>query len=209
MSATAWCDENPARTLIDVWNFDFINKRLHIKFHKLANESERIEALKLLLSHSAKNRMFDRIRMLFGGAPCLMQAAALPWRMGEHGLEIMLVTSRGTGRWVLPKGWPDRGEELWQTAEREAAEEAGVSGETGREALGSFFYGKDMTGGAQYRCEVHVYPLEVDAVAEKWTDRRRRRRAWHSPEQAAALVREPDLAELIAGFASNPRLIAA
>jgi 8-oxo-dGTP pyrophosphatase MutT (NUDIX family) len=163
----------------------------------------------MLLSHSTKKRMFDRIRMLFGGAPCLLQAAALPWRLTADGIEIMLVTSRGTGRWVLPKGWPERHEELWDAAGREAGEEAGVSGAVSREALGSFFYGKDMAEGMQYRCEVHVYPLEVDKIAEKWPERRHRKRTWFSPQEAASLVREGDLAELITHFGTNPRQIAA
>jgi 8-oxo-dGTP pyrophosphatase MutT (NUDIX family) len=163
----------------------------------------------MILSHSAKKRMFERIRMLFGGAPCLMQAAALPWRLTGSGVEIMLVTSLNTGRWVLPKGWPERGEELWEAAAREAKEEAGISGRIGQRALGSFFYGKDMPQGMQYRCEVEVYPLEVDKEAGKWPERGSRKRVWYSPEEAAALVHEPDLAELITGFADNPRQIAA
>ncbi len=163
----------------------------------------------MIFSHSTKNRMFDRIRMLFGGAPCLMQAAALPWRLTEDGVEIMLVTSLTTRRWVLPKGWPERGEELWEAAAREAAEEAGVSGAIGRQALGSFFYGKDLREGMQARCEVHVYPLEVDKQANKWPERRRRERVWYSPQEAAELVQEADLGELIAAFAVNPRQMAA
>ncbi|MBO6719661.1 MAG: NUDIX hydrolase [Rhizobiaceae bacterium] len=153
--------------------------------------------------------MFDRIRMLFGGAPCLVQAAALPWRMGEKGVEILLVTSRDTGRWVLPKGWPEGDEELWQAAAREADEEAGVSGSIAENALGKFFYGKEAAGGMQFRCEVHVYPMQVENIADKWPERRRRTRTWHTPDQAAALVHEPDLAELIGQFSTNPRQKAA
>ena len=163
----------------------------------------------MLLSHSTKKRMYDRIRMLFGGAPCLFQAAALPWRLGDNGVEIMLVTSRGTGRWVLPKGWPERHEELHDAAEREALEEAGVSGAVSGAPLGSFYYGKDMAEGMQYRCEVHVYPLEVDTIADKWPERRQRKRVWYPAEEAASLVNEPDLAELIAAFSANPRQLAA
>lgn len=153
--------------------------------------------------------MFDRIRMMFGGAPCLMQAAALPWRLGGNGIEIMLITSRGTGRWVLPKGWPERREELHDAAAREAAEEAGVRGSVARNPIGSFYYSKDIPDGLQLRCEVHVYALEVDKVADKWPERRQRTREWHTPEEAAELVHEPDLAELIRQFGSNPRQMAA
>ena len=163
----------------------------------------------MILSHSTKKRMFDRIRMLFGGAPCVAQAAALPWRLTGGGVEVMLVTSRSSGRWVLPKGWPERHEELWQAAEREALEEAGVSGAITRRSFGSFFYGKDMPRGMQYRCEVQVYPRRVDNEAEKWAERRERKRVWYPAAEAARLVDESDLAELIAGFGDDTRKLAA
>ena len=63
---------------------------------------------------------------LFGGRSNRLQVAALPWRRSSKGVEIMLVTSRGSGRWILPKGWPEAGEALWDAAAREADEEAGI-----------------------------------------------------------------------------------
>lgn len=164
----------------------------------------------MLLSHSTKLRMFDRIRMLFGGAPCSAQAAALVWRpRSGGGIEVLLVTSRDTGRWVLPKGWPERGEELWFTAEREAMEEAGVSGTIAREPCGSYYYGKGLAQGMRLPCEVQVFALEASAIAKNWPEKRQRKRVWYEPAEAAALVREPDLRELIGSFADNPRLLAA
>lgn len=146
---------------------------------------------------------------MFGGVPCRVQAAALPWRMTERGVEILMVTSRDTGRWVLPKGWPEGSEELCDAAEREAAEEAGLAGSIARRAAGRFYYGKERPAGLEWRCEVHVFPLEVERLAEKWPERKARLRRWFTPQEAAARVREPDLAELIAAFAVNPREIAA
>lgn len=163
----------------------------------------------MLLSHSTKLRMFDRIRMLFGGAPCLAQAAALSWRRGGNGIEILLVTSRDTGRWVLPKGWPEQQEELQNTAEREAMEEAGVSGTISRAPCGSYYYGKGMADGMRLPCEVQVFPLEVKSLAKSWPEKRQRKRVWFQAAEAATLVHEPDLGELISSFADNPRQMAA
>jgi len=159
----------------------------------------------MIVSHSTRNRLLERVRTLFGGVPCRVQVAALPWRLSERGVEIMLITSRGSGRWVLPKGWPERAEELPDAAAREAAEEAGLSGAIARQKVGCFYYGKQAANGAEWRCEVHVFPLEVDGVAEKWPERKHRRRKWFSVEEAASSVAERDLGELIAAFGVNPR----
>lgn len=184
-------------------------QRINSNFDKLANDSDNDIARKMVISHSTRKRFLDRIRVMFGGMPCRVQAAALPWRLTERGVEIMLVTSRDTGRWVLPKGWPEGEEDLWRAAEREAAEEAGISGSIGASALGRYYYGKSLPTGMERRCEVHVYPLEVDRVADKWPERKARLRRWFAPAEAAARVHEPDLGELIAAFSVNPRQIAA
>jgi 8-oxo-dGTP pyrophosphatase MutT (NUDIX family) len=132
----------------------------------------------MLMRQTTRNRVLDRIRRLFGGLPCRVQVAALPWRKGENGVEVMLVTSRGTGRWVLPKGWPEGQEDLYQAAAREAAEEAGVDGAISRFEVGRYYYGKVQPSGLEWRCEVLVFPLEVDRVADKWPERKKRRRSW-------------------------------
>lgn len=152
------------------------------------------------------NHIADRIRRLFGGEPCCVQVAALPWRKSANGVEVMLVTSRETGRWVLPKGWPERGEALCQAAAREAAEEAGLAGSVSSASAGHYNYVKvDRSGGDDVACEVLVYPLEVDQVATKWKEHKVRSRKWVSPEEAAALVDEPDLRVLITEFCASPR----
>lgn len=163
----------------------------------------------MIVSHGTRNRMIDRLRRLFGGVPCHVQAAALPWREGEHGIEVMLVTSRETGRWVLPKGWPENDERLSEAAAREAAEEAGLAGAVAGREIGRFYYGKELSSGLRMRCEVRVFPMRVERVADKWPERKKRLRGWFSPAEAASRVREPDLGELIASFADNPRQIVA
>ncbi len=149
--------------------------------------------------------LLERVRRLFGKAPCHLQVAALPWRATESGLEIMLITSRGTGRWILPKGWPGENEEFCDAAAREAAEEAGISGKVARRETGRYIYDKVLSSGEEVPCKVLVFLLEVDGVAEKWKEKRQRKRKWVAPSEAARMLNEPDLCRLIMTVASNPR----
>lgn len=142
----------------------------------------------------------DRIRQWFGGVPCHVQAAALPWRRGADGIEILLLTSRGTGRWVLPKGWPEGEERPIETAEREALEEAGVSGTLVPAEIGRFIYAKSTGSGLQKRCEVQVFAMQVEAEHEDWPERAVRERRWFSPEEAAEQVVERGLSEILLKF---------
>ncbi|WP_250157209.1 NUDIX hydrolase [Tianweitania aestuarii] len=135
---------------------------------------------------------------LFGGRAHRLQVAALPWRRSGGEIEIMLVTSRGSGRWILPKGWPKPGEALCDAAAREAGEEAGITGTIAQQTLGSYRYEKRSDRSISY--EVQVYPLAVQAVAKTWRERNQRERRWMSQTQAAANVREPELAAMIHAF---------
>jgi 8-oxo-dGTP pyrophosphatase MutT (NUDIX family) len=158
-----------------------------------------------MLAHATRNFITESIRSLFGGVPPRIQVAALPWREGESGVEIMLVTSRDSQRWILPKGWPEGEENLSGTAAREALEEAGVSGSVEPREFGRYYYGKKLSSGLEWRCEVLVYPLRVEHVADRWTEMKKRERRWFAWRDAAEAVREPDLGELLSAFASNPK----
>lgn len=161
-----------------------------------------------MVSHTTRNRIAERVRLLFGGKPCRRQAAALPWKVEKGGIEIMLITSRDTGRWVLPKGWPEGREQLYETAVREAGEEAGLRGSVSEAHFGSYFYGKVLTTGMEQRCEVLVFPIEVTKVASDWPEKSERTRKWFAPAEAARSVAEEDLGELITRFAASRRLAA-
>ncbi|EKF44024.1 NUDIX hydrolase [Nitratireductor indicus] len=165
----------------------------------------------MIISHCTRMRLTERVRRLFGGNPRRVQAAALPWRTSakDGSLEIMLVTSRDTGRWVLPKGWPEGPERLGQTAQREAVEEAGIEGVAADTEIGRFYYKKLRGSGVEWRCEVAIIPLRVTRELNKWPERKKRTRRWFSARDAARLVDEPDLAEMLLRFADNPREIAA
>lgn len=146
---------------------------------------------------------------MLGGAPAKVQAAALPWRGRQDRFELLLVTSRETGRWIVPKGWPDGDESLHQAAKREAWEEAGIEGAISDICVGSFFYDKVTGPDEVVRCQVFLFPLEVTQLAKKWPEKGQRQREWITTEEAAKLVNEPALAEMIGAFVPNQRNSAA
>lgn len=129
-----------------------------------------------------------------------MQYGALCWRPGSDGVEILLITSRDTGRWVIPKGWPIPGLAPEAGAAQEAWEEAGVEGEIAPVCLGRYGYQKCLTVSAQVPCAVAVYGLRVLREADKFPEVKERTRQWVPQPLAATMVNEPDLAALIAGF---------
>ncbi|WP_036480086.1 NUDIX hydrolase [Nitratireductor basaltis] len=151
----------------------------------------------------------EQLRRLFGGNPPRVQTAALPWRLRDDVVEILLITSRDTGRWVLPKGWPEGRETLAEAAAREAAEEAGVSGAVSRHETGRYIYRKKRSNGLQLRCEVAVFALQVSSVADIWPEKNERERRWVTPKEAGEMVREADLAAILCNFKGSPRKIAA
>ena len=128
------------------------------------------------------------------------QVAALPWRRGANGLEILLVTSRETRRWVTPKGGRMPGRTDAEAAAEEALEEAGVEGAVVPEPLGTFRYLKMLKRRAARWCVVSVYSLEVRVEHDDWHERGQRERLWVSRDEAVRRVDEPDLKALIAAF---------
>jgi 8-oxo-dGTP pyrophosphatase MutT (NUDIX family) len=137
-----------------------------------------------------------------------VQYAALPYRRGAHSrTQVMLVTSRETGRWIIPKGWPKKRTAPYASAAREALEEAGVVGEVGRDPIGSYSYKKRLKSGAVVACEVQVFPLEVKRQQKTWPEKGERELHWFSPTDAARAVQEPVLREIIRTFPRTRRRV--
>ncbi|MFC3079051.1 NUDIX hydrolase [Phenylobacterium terrae] len=131
----------------------------------------------------------------------LTQYAALPWRKAADGrIEVMLITSRETRRWVIAKGWPITGLNPGDSAAQEALEEAGVTGDVWAEPVGAYDYEKRLKGGELQPVEVEVFPLRVLEELEAWPEKGQRERRWFAAAEAAGLVAEPRLAELIREF---------
>ncbi|MBX3478395.1 MAG: NUDIX hydrolase [Brevundimonas sp.] len=132
------------------------------------------------------------------------QVAALCWRRGQGGvLEILLITSRDTGRWVTPKGGRMPGLSDAQAAAQEALEEAGVEGEVGESPLGEFRYLKRLKRRGPRPTRVTVFALQVQRQHPGWKEAAQRTRRWFRADRASVMVDETDLGALIRAFASD------
>ncbi|MCA0011000.1 NUDIX hydrolase [Mesorhizobium sp. B292B1B] len=127
----------------------------------------------------------------------IRQVAAIPFRLDQRGhIEVMLVTSRTTRRFIVPKGWPMKGKSGRKAATIEAQEEAGVLGKTLKQPAGTYSYWKRLAN-RFVRVDVIVYLLEVTQELADWQEAKRRQRAWLAPADAAMLIDEPELSTLV------------
>ena len=130
----------------------------------------------------------------------LKQVGALAVRKTKEGhLEILLVSSRETGRWVIPKGWPSKKLANEMAAAREAKEEAGVTGKISVSSIGAYAYLKTTKCGGRL-VEVSVYLLRVSKARKTWPEKSQRARCWFDITTASRKVREPRLKKLIASL---------
>jgi 8-oxo-dGTP pyrophosphatase MutT (NUDIX family) len=134
-----------------------------------------------------------------------VQYGALPWRRRHGAIEILMITTRTSGRWIVPKGWPIPGLSPSGCAAHEAAEEAGVIGNMDSTPLGSFHYEKRLKSGEPIRCKVETFAMEVLRQRRNWPEKGNREVCWCSVEEALARVGEPGLRRLIARFAKSAR----
>ena len=131
----------------------------------------------------------------------ITQFGVLPYRVDpEKGLQVLLVTSRDTGRWVIPRGNPTPRVQGHETARREAYEEAGIEGPLSAAPIGRFFYEKRRRSGDVTSAQVTVYGLRVVRQHFDWPERNERTVRWFEPRRAALAVDEPELKALILGF---------
>jgi 8-oxo-dGTP pyrophosphatase MutT (NUDIX family) len=125
------------------------------------------------------------------------QIAAMPVRLGLDGVpEILLVTSRTTRRWIVPKGWRMKKRKDAEAAAIEAFEEAGVIGRVSETPAGRYSYWKRMADHFTL-CEVTLYLLEVERQLDSWAEKDERRSQWFKLADAADLVDEPELRSAI------------
>lgn len=148
--------------------------------------------------------LLDRITanlILLLRRPPAQQYAALCYRQdGKAGVEVLLLTSRETRRWVIPKGWPMKKKKPHAVAEREAYEEAGVRGKAEKEPLGFFTYLKRLKSGLTVPVRVQVHAIAVEKMLEDFPEKGSRQLEWVPCEEAARRVRETELRELILTF---------
>ena len=125
------------------------------------------------------------------------QFAALPWRRVDGRIELCLITSRDTGRWVIPKGWPMDGKTPWEAATTETFEEAGLRGVASTRCVGVFTYRKDLDDGLSLPVLVAVFPFEVTKVLPDWPEACERKRKWVSLKKASQMLSDPELREIL------------
>ena len=131
------------------------------------------------------------------------QFAALCYRVKGDKVQVLLVTSRGSGRWIVPKGWPINGKTPFDSAAQEAWEEAGVVGRAEPRPLGLYSYIKTSGSEAGLPCVAMVYPVRVKSLSKDYPEKGERKRKWASRKKAAAMVGEPELARILRDF--DPR----
>ena len=126
------------------------------------------------------------------------QSAVIPYRKKEGKIEVLLITSRNKGNWIIPKGIIEIGMTPEESAAKEAMEEAGVVGLTGSALVGKYDYEK--WGGT---CRVKVFPLLVKMLLDKWPEKEMRTRSWFSLKKAVKKVKKKDLVKILTEFENN------
>ena len=147
--------------------------------------------------------IIDLLVPMFFNAKSVQQVAVLPFVIGGDGIEVLLITSRETRRWIIPKGWPVKGLTMAMAAAAEAAEEAGVVGSIDDTPIGDYHYGKRMPTGYTVRCHVFVYPMLVREHRLSWPEQHERQLRWCRLEKADSVTGEPELADLFAELAAT------
>jgi len=135
------------------------------------------------------------------------QLGALCWRLRRGRTEVLLITSRDTGRWVIPKGWPHEGQGGPASAAAEAWEEAGVEGKVRDAPMGLYSYDKLLKPGRSQPCVVTVFALRVARLRHRFPERGERQRKWFDAGKAARRVAEPELRVLLLAVAADAGLL--
>jgi 8-oxo-dGTP pyrophosphatase MutT (NUDIX family) len=136
------------------------------------------------------------------------QIGALPVRLHAEGfVEVLLITSRETRRWVIPKGWPMPGCTPAEAAMREAREEAGLIGVADTAPFGVFIYDKRLSSGVILPCRVSVHLLRVTGQLDRWREQGQRDCVWMTSREAAKQVCNLSLQRLIARAGRSPELL--
>jgi len=127
-------------------------------------------------------------------------ALCFRYRGGDGEIEILVITSRDSGRWIVPKGWPMKGKQPHEAAAIEAWEEAGVRGKVRKVPVGRYTYLKELEDGKFVPCVVDLFQIEMKEVRADFKERGQRLLDWVSPDEAARRVREIELKSLLVNF---------
>jgi 8-oxo-dGTP pyrophosphatase MutT (NUDIX family) len=148
-------------------------------------------------------RIASNLRLMVQRPPRQQYAAICYRRVKGGAIEVLVATSRDTGRWVIPKGWPMENKKAHQVAEQEALEEVGVKGKAEKAAFGHYFYKKGLDNGIKVPVRVQVHLMKVEGTCKDFKEKGVRRIEWVSCEEAANRVNEPELKILFLQFAEQ------
>lgn len=148
------------------------------------------------INPSPLRRLASSLGLLFQRPP-RQQIAALCYRQHKGRAEVLLITTRNTKRWIIPKGWPGSKRTAAKTASLEAYEEAGIIGKVANQPLGEYLSHKGLGNGFTVRTNVVVFPLKVSEQVAEFPERDERQHRWLSPEKAAELCGEDGLRNIL------------
>jgi 8-oxo-dGTP pyrophosphatase MutT (NUDIX family) len=150
------------------------------------------------------SRVATNLRLMMQRPPRQQYAAICYRTKKKQGpVEVLVATSRDTGRWVIPKGWPMQDKKAHQVAEREAYEEVGVKGRVEKEPFGIYHYRKTLGNGLKVPVRVQVHVLKVEECLKNFPEKGSRVLEWVSPQEAAERVQEQELKILFLQFAER------
>ena len=155
------------------------------------------------MANDGKPGWLMKAMQVFSARNQLLQVAALPWRVRNDRIEVCLVTSRGTGRWILPKGWPEKHLSHAEAAAVEAYEEAGLRGTAGPEPCGSFTASKGVEPGLQLNVRLEVFLMAEPEQLKKIPEKGERKVRWMPVEEAIEVADEPGLKTLLASLTKS------
>ena len=130
-----------------------------------------------------------------------LQSGVLPWRLkGRKKAEVLLVTGRRSGRWMIPKGWPMPGKTLADSAAQEAFEEAGIEGKVDEQPIGTFRHVKQHLLFGEMEVDIQVHSFAVRRELSSWPEKGERNRKWFACDDAATKVDSEELGSMIRAF---------
>ena len=142
------------------------------------------------------------------GDEILPQAGVIAYRIRRGKVQVLLMTSRDTGRWIIPKGNIKPGTTPSQVAAQEAFEEAGIKGTiVSSTPLGMYTYSKKLGSGEARAATVEVFLLHVQKHVKKWPEKGERQLAWVSAKEAVGLIEEPGVVPLLVRLMENELVV--
>jgi 8-oxo-dGTP pyrophosphatase MutT (NUDIX family) len=126
------------------------------------------------------------------------QSAIIPYSIKDGELQILLITSIRKKKWIIPKGFIEFNLSAFESAKKEAFEEAGVIGTNETIELGSFTIKK--YGG---RTNIVVYSMEVEKFKDDYPEKNLRKRKWYTVEEAIETISIPEVIKMIETLAAE------